>query len=193
MVQPADRAAWRTWLMASHDVSRGVWLATFRPSSGRARLDYESAVEEALCVGWIDSKTQVLDDERGIQWFSPRSRRSAWSGSNKARVARLEAAGLMLPAGLAAIEEAKRLGTWTMLDDVEQLVVPPDLASAFDAHPPARDNWDAFSRSSRRAILAWIVDAVRPETRAKRIDETARLAARNEKAGQPKPKEQAST
>jgi uncharacterized protein YdeI (YjbR/CyaY-like superfamily) len=188
MVQPADRAAWRAWLIANQATSKGVWLVTFRPSSGRQTLGYEAAVEEALCVGWIDSKGSRLDDERNLQWFSPRSPRSGWSGSNKARVARLSAAGLMLPAGLATVEEAKRRGTWTMLDEVEALVVPPDLAAAFDAHPPARANWEAFSPSTRRQILGWIVQAKRPETRAARIAEIATLAARNEKANQPRPR-----
>jgi uncharacterized protein YdeI (YjbR/CyaY-like superfamily) len=88
----------------------------------------------------------------------------------------------MAPAGLAAIAEAKRLGTWTQLDDVEDLIVPDDLAAAFDAAPPARENWDRSSRSARRAALVWIVQAQRPETRALRVAETARLAHLNEKA-----------
>jgi uncharacterized protein YdeI (YjbR/CyaY-like superfamily) len=188
MVQPLDRAAWRHWLIAHHATSRGVWLVTYRASSGRPMLDYEAAVEEALCVGWIDSKGNRLDDERNIQWFSPRSPRSGWASTNKVRIARLTEAGLMLPAGLAAVEEAKRRGTWSMLDDVEALVVPPDLAAALDERPPARANWDAFSRSSRRAILGWIVAARRPETRAARVAQTAVRAARNEKANEPPPK-----
>jgi uncharacterized protein YdeI (YjbR/CyaY-like superfamily) len=97
-------------------------------------------------------------------------------------VARLTAAGLMLPAGLAVVELAKRSGTWTMLDDVEALVVPDDLAAALDARPPAREHWDAFAPSARRMLLGWIVAAKRPETRVRRIDEIATRAARNEKA-----------
>ena len=188
MVGPLDRDGWRAWLIANHATSKGVWLVGFRPSTGRASVAYEAAVEEALCVGWIDSKGTRLDDERNLQWYSPRSPRSGWSGSNKVRVARLSQAGLMLPAGLAAVEEAKRRGTWSMLDDVEALVVPPDLAAALDERPPARANWDAFSRSSRRAILGWIVAARRPETRAARVAQTAVRAARNEKANEPSPK-----
>ena len=185
MVQPDDRAAWRAWLVANHAASTGVWLATFRPSVGRQTVDYDAAVEEGLCVGWIDSKAKRLDDERTLLWFSPRSPRSGWSGSNKARVARLDAARLMLPAGRAAVEEAKRRGTWTMLDDVEALLVPPDLAAALDARPPARANWDGFSPSDRRALLAWIVQAKRPETRRARVAETAARAVRN-KAHEPR-------
>ena len=100
--------------------------------------------------------------------------------TNKARVERLIVAGLMLPAGLAGIEEAKRNGSWTRLDDVENLIVPDDLAAALATIPPARERWDAFSRSRRRALLDWISQAKRPETRARRIAEAAENAARED-------------
>jgi uncharacterized protein YdeI (YjbR/CyaY-like superfamily) len=181
-IQPADRAEWRAWLIEHHGTSRGVHLAGWRRASGRVPIDYVACTEEALCVGWIDSKASVLDEDRSLLWFSPRKPGSGWAGTNKERVARLTAAGLMLPAGLAAVEAAKRSGTWTMLDDVEALVVPDDLAAALDAHPPARGHWDAFAPSARRMLLGWIVAAKRPETRVRRIDEIATKAARNEKA-----------
>jgi uncharacterized protein YdeI (YjbR/CyaY-like superfamily) len=104
-------------------------------------------------------------------------------------VERLIAEGQMLPAGLAAIDEAKRNGTWTLLDDVERLIVPDDLAAALAANPPAREHWDAFSRSPRRAMLQWIAEAKRPETRAKRIAEAAEHAARNERPPQFRPRD----
>ena len=88
----------------------------------------------------------------------------------------------MAPAGLAAIERAKANGSWTLLDDVENLVVPEDLAAAFAANPPAAEHWAAFPRSARRVMLEWIVQARRPETRAARIAEIAAAAARNERA-----------
>ena len=124
-------------------------------------MSYEEAVEEALCVGWVDSTGRNLDDERSIQWFSPRRPRSAWARSNKERVARLTAAGLMLPAGLGVIEDAKRNGMWTLLDDVENLIVPDDLAAALAGEPNGRANWDAFPPSARRAMLQWVVEASR--------------------------------
>ncbi len=189
MVGPFDRAGWRTWLIENYATSGGVHLVSWRKAPGRTSVSYEEAVEEALCVGWIDSVGGRLDDERGLQWFSPRRSRSGWARSNKERIERLTAAGLMLPAGLAAIEEAKRNGTWTLLDDVENLVVPGDLAAAFDANPPARKHWDAFSRSPRRAILEWIAQAKRPETRARRVAEAAEHAARNERPPQFRPRD----
>ena len=190
MVGPFDRARWRAWLIANHATSDGVHLVSWRKGTGRTSVPYEEAVEEALCVGWIDSVGGRLDDERGLQWFSPRRSRSGWARSNKERVERLIAAGQMLPAGLAAIEEAKRNGTWTLLDDVENLVVPDDLAAALAAQPQAREQWDAFSRSPRRAILEWITQAKRPETRARRIAEAAEHAARGERPPQFRPRDE---
>ena len=180
MAGPFDRAGWRAWLIANHATSSGVHLVTWRRGSGQASVGYEEAVEEALCVGWIDSVAGRLDERRSLQWFSPRRPTSGWARSNKARVERLIAAGLMLPAGLEAIDEAKRNGSWTRLDDVENLVVPDDLGAALDADPPARQRWDAFSRSRRRAILDWISQAKRPRTRARRVAEAAETAARDE-------------
>jgi uncharacterized protein YdeI (YjbR/CyaY-like superfamily) len=90
----------------------------------------------------------------------------------------------MAPAGLAKVEAAQRDGSWNSLDAVEALDVPPDLAAALAANPPAADYFAAFPRSAKRAILAWIVQAKRPETRARRIQETARLAAANIRANQ---------
>ena len=188
-VGPFDRAAWRAWLIANQATSRGVYLAAWKRTTGRASVPYVEAVEEALCVGWIDSIQRQLDDERMIQWYGPRQRDSGWARTNKERVERLLAAGLMLPAGIDAVEEAKRRGTWTMLDEVEALVVPDDLAAALDARPRARANFDAFPPSARRALLVWVLQAKRPETRAKRLDEIAEKAARNERANEWRPKE----
>jgi uncharacterized protein YdeI (YjbR/CyaY-like superfamily) len=133
----------------------------------------------------VDSTGRNLDEERSIQWFAPRRSRSAWARSNKERVERLMAAELMLPAGLAAIDDAKRNGMWTLLDDVENLVVPDDLAAALAARPPGRENWEAFPRSARRAMLEWVVQARRPETRADRIERIAERALRGERAYPP--------
>jgi uncharacterized protein YdeI (YjbR/CyaY-like superfamily) len=189
MVGPFDRAGWRAWLVANHATSSGVHLVSWRKGAGHTSVSYEDAVEEALCVGWIDAVAGRLDEQRSLQWFAPRRSRSGWARSNKERVERLIAAGHMLPAGLAAIEEAKRNGTWTMLDDVENLVVPADLAAALDADPVARKHWDAFSRSPRRAILEWIAQAKRPETRARRIADTAGYAALGERPPQFRPRD----
>jgi uncharacterized protein YdeI (YjbR/CyaY-like superfamily) len=187
-VHAETRSQWREWLVENHEKSTGAWLVSWRSSTGRPSVGYEESVEEALCVGWVDSKGGKIDEERSKLWFAPRNPRSAWARTNKERVARLEAAGLMLPAGLRAVEIAKANGTWTRLDDVENLVVPRDLEAAFAAHPGAREHWDGFPRSARRAILEWIVQARTEPTRAKRIAETAEKAAVGRRANEWRPK-----
>lgn len=111
-VELDDRADWRAWLEANHDSRTAIWLVTWKKSAGRPRVDYDAAVEEALCFGWVDSKSRSVDDERTSLYFTPRKPRSSWSESNVARVAKLEAAGLMREPGRRVIEEAKALGRW---------------------------------------------------------------------------------
>jgi len=176
---PVESAAqWRTWLAQHHaDPEPGVWVVLWRPTSGRPSVPYEQLIEEGIAYGWVDSQSTSLDAERSMLWFTRRRAGSPWSGTNKERAARLEAAGRMAAPGLAAIEAAQADGSWTVLDDVENLVVPDDLAAALDAHPGAHAHWDAFRPAARRAILRWLLDAKRPTTRDARIEETARLAA----------------
>lgn len=186
-VHPLSRKAWREWLRRQHARSTGVWLIAYKQGTGKPRFSYDEAVEEALCFGWIDSKPRKLDDERSMLWFSPRKPRTGWSKLNQQRVERLLAAGLMQPAGLAKIEAARADGSWNKLNEVEALVIPPDLVAALDRLPPARQYFEAFPKSVRRGILEWILNAKRSETRAKRIEETATLAAKNERANQWRP------
>ena len=181
-VHADDRATWRAWLEAHHATARGAWLVTWRPSSGRRGLDYESAIEEALCFGWVDSTGGHLDDERGKLYFSPRKPRSVWAASNKARVERLILDGRMAPAGLSAIERAKANGSWDVLDAVARLEVPADLAAALAARPPAAARFGSFPPSTRKMLLGWIAVARRSETRARRIALVADAAARGEVA-----------
>lgn len=183
-VHPLSRAEWRAWLERHHARDEGVWLVTFKKATGEPRVEYGEAVEEALCFGWVDSKPNKLDERRSLLWFAPRRAGSGWSRPNKERVARLMAEGTMTPAGLAVADAAKADGSWSALDAVEALEVPDDLAAALAANGDAATHFDAFPRSARRGILEWISVAKRPETRAKRVEETARLAARNERANQ---------
>ncbi|MFB2584837.1 YdeI/OmpD-associated family protein [Herbiconiux liukaitaii] len=182
------RAEWREWLVENHRTEPSVWLVSWKKATGRPAVSYDDAVSEALAVGWVDSKPQKLDDERTMLYFTPRKPTSAWSRPNKLRVEALRRDGLMLPAGEEAISAAVANGAWSLLDEVEDLIVPADLADAFDAFPHARSNWEAFPRSARRGILEWIVQAKRPETRERRVQETARLAEVNERAAQWRPR-----
>lgn len=183
-VHAETRSAWRAWLEANHAAVPGVWLVSWRRGHG-PRVEYEEAVEEALCFGWIDSQGGNLDERRSRQYFAPRKAGSGWAATNKARVEKLIASGLMAPAGLAAIERAKANGSWTLLDAVEAGVIPDDLGAALDAAPPARANFEAFPKSAKRAMLEWTAQAKRPETRAARIRQIAERAAVNERAYPP--------
>ncbi|MFZ4657353.1 MAG: YdeI/OmpD-associated family protein [Caldilineaceae bacterium] len=183
-IHPLSRAEWRAWLAENHTRTAGVWLVSYKKATGKPRFDYEEAVEEALCFGWIDSKGNKLDEERSLLWFAPRKGGTGWSKPNKERVEKLIAAGQMTPAGLAKVEAAKADGTWTALDSIEALEIPPDLAAALGDHPPAADHFAAFPRSVKRGILEWISTAKTATTRTKRITETATLAAENKRANQ---------
>ena len=179
-----DRDTWRKWLFENHDKSQGIWLVAFKKETGKSSVRYDESVEEALCFGWIDSAKRKIDNTSSKQLFTPRKLKSNWSALNKIRVENLINNGLMLPAGLVKIEYAKQYGFWDALNEVSEAIVPDDLSAAFNENPPAQTHWDNFSKSSRKGILEWILNAKAPETRAKRILETATMAAQNVKANQ---------
>jgi len=181
-VEVTSREQWRAWLAANHEQPVSIWLVTYKKHTGDKYLSYDAVVEEALCFGWIDSLPRRLDGDRTMLLLSPRRAKSPWSKLNKERVARMEAAGLMTAAGWAKVERAKADGAWVFLDDVEALVIPEDLAAALAAKERAKDYFEAFSPSSKRGILQWIKSAKRSETRQKRIEKTAAMAAENKKA-----------
>ena len=175
------RDVWRGWLEANHALARGVWLICWKQATGKPRVAYDEIVEEALCFGWIDSRPGALDAERAMLLVTPRKQGSPWSKLNKERVSRLTAEGRMAPAGLAAVEVAKRDGSWTAYDAIEALVVPDDLAVALDEHPRAREGFDAFSTTDKKQLLWWVVSARRAPTRSDRIARVVEgaLARRN--------------
>jgi len=179
-----SREQWRAWLDEHHATEPGVWVTTYKRRSGRPQVSIGDIVEEALAYGWVDSRPRSVDDQRSQRLVTPRKPTSKWSKVNKQRVKGLIASGAMTPAGLAAVELAKRTGTWTALDEVEELREPTELRAALDAAPSARRHWDAFPRSTKRAILEWIASAKTSATREKRIAETATQAAQNIRANQ---------
>ena len=173
-----SRAEWRRWLSTHHTQAEGVWLVTYKKAADPKRyLSYDAIVEEAICFGWVDSLPRTVDAKRSMRLVAPRRPRSAWSAVNKARAEKLAAAGKLAPAGRAAVERAKTDGSWFKLDQVEAMVTPPDLIAALARHDSATELFAAFPRSSKRIILEWIANAKTDATRAKRIEETARLAA----------------
>jgi uncharacterized protein YdeI (YjbR/CyaY-like superfamily) len=179
LIHPATRAEWRSWLAANHETSRGVLVAQWRAHTGRQQVTYDDLVEEALCFGWIDSTYRVVDDERSSIQMTPRRPDGPWARSNKDRVERLVAAGLMAEAGQRIIDTAKANGAWTVLDDVDALVVPDDLAAALAVRPGARERWDAFPPSVRKQALYSLKTAKRAETRQRRVDTIAEKSEQN--------------
>ncbi len=177
-----SRRQWRAWLAANHDMERGVWLGSWKTATGRPACPYPEVVEEAICFGWIDSTVNTLDDDRGLQLFTPRKAKSTWTRLNRQRVADLEAAGLMTDAGRRAVEIAKGNGWWTILDPVEDLIEPDALAAALDANQAARAAWDGFPPSARKAMLWWVISAVKDDTRARRVEAIVAKAAEGQRA-----------
>lgn len=164
-----NRQEWRAWLEQHHATAPGIWLVYYKKETGKPRVEYNDAVEEALCFGWIDSTQLPIDADRFMGLFTPRKPKSNWSKSNKERVAKLIAQKLMTPAGLAKIEAAKQNGSWTALDAIESLTMPAELLKALRARKGALANFQKFSPSIQKQCLYWLNAAKRDETRAKRI------------------------
>jgi uncharacterized protein YdeI (YjbR/CyaY-like superfamily) len=173
---------WRKWLEKNHEKEKAVWIIFYKKDSGTPSVSYVEAVEQALCFGWIDSKANKRDEESYYQYFAKRNPKGKWASTNKARVEKLIAQGLMTPAGMEMIDLAKKTGTWDALNDVEAVIIPDDFMKALKKNKKALAHWEAFPISSKKIILFWISDAKRPETRQKRIEESVRLAAENIKA-----------
>lgn len=170
VLRPASRAQWRAWLECHHADVDAAWVEYPKVRSGQpASLRYVDLVEEALCFGWIDGRARPVDATHTSVRMSRRRPGGTWAASNKERVERLAAAGLMAPAGLAAVERARADGSWNALDAVDNLVLPEDLATALAPHPGARERFEALSPSARRAIIWAVISAKRPETRAGRV------------------------
>jgi uncharacterized protein YdeI (YjbR/CyaY-like superfamily) len=179
-----SKVAFRNWLIDNHDIESNLWLIIYKKDSGTPSITYDQAVDEALCFGWVDSSINKRDDESFFQYFAKRNPKSNWSRVNKLKVEKLISEGLMTASGIKMIDLAKQTGTWTALDDVENLINPPDLQEALDQNPLAKEYFDLFPRSVKRGILEWLMNAKQAETRLKRITEIVNKAERNERANQ---------
>ena len=177
----ADATALRTWLSAHSATSPGVWLALSRKGGTRTSLTWQQAVDEALCVGWIDGQTRSGNAEISFIRFTRRSARSRWSKRNVENVARLEAAGLMQPAGIAAVEAAKADGRWaTAYAPSSESELPTDLAEAIAAVPAAQAMWDVLTKTNRYSLIHRLGAVKRPETRQRKVAEYVAMLARGE-------------
>jgi uncharacterized protein YdeI (YjbR/CyaY-like superfamily) len=171
-----DRATWRAWLEANHASAAQIWLVFLKKHVGEPCVTLGEAVEEALCFGWIDGHLRRIDDRSHALRFTPRKPASQWSASNKERVARLTHDGRMAPAGLAAVAVAKARGTWDELSSLAADTTPPDLEAALALVPAAQRRFREWPPSHRRAYIVHVLQAKRPDTRARRIDFVVRRA-----------------
>lgn len=178
-LEVASRSEWRRWLRRHHASESGIWLVFRKGPAGADGIDYEAAVEEALCYGWIDSLVKRLDDERYARKFTPRNPDSRWSTANRRRYADLEARGL-----LAAPGRAKRPTDRDGDAPRPSLAsLPADFERRLRASPRAWRFFRDLAPSYRRAYVAWIGAARRPETRERRIRESLELLAAGRKLG----------
>ena len=181
---PENNSEWRKWLDDNHRDKEAVWVVFYTKSSGKPSMTWSEAVDEALCFGWIDSKVISMGEGKLHQFFSKRKAKSTWSKINKEKIERLINDGLMTKAGHDSIERAKENGSWTILDEVEELVVPKDFEDALGQYEGATDYFLGLSKSVKKMMLYWLVSAKRPETRQKRIDELVEHASRKTKPKQ---------
>lgn len=184
---PATRKAWRNWLEKNHASSPGIWMIYYKKITGKRKLPYHEAIEEALCFGWIDSAPRKLDQHRAMVKFTPRKPKSAWSKINKERVDRLINQRLMATAGLLKINQAKKDGSWHKLSNADTHIdnnsLPPELKKAFLKNKKALENFKAFPPGYRKRFFFWIDSAKKPATKMARIRQTLLMAAANKKPG----------
>lgn len=173
---------WATWLAENHKDEPGIWLRLAKKASGISSVSYEQAVESALCYGWIDGQKKTYDNDTWIQKFTPRGPRSIWSKINRDKVAALIQNGRMQPAGMAAIERAKKNGQWdAAYDSARNMTVPDDFQDALDKNKRAGEFFAGLNATNRYAILFRIQTAKKAETRARRIEQFIAMLERNEK------------
>ncbi len=181
---PKNKAEWRNWLEINHKTKQSVWIVFYKKAYKKPTLTWSESVDEALCFGWIDSKKIAIDHEKSYQFFSKRKAKGTWSKINKHKILILEAQDLMTPAGNAIIELAKQNGSWTILDEVDNLEMPDDFKAALESKTNAISFYSGLSNSIKKMMLYWLKSAKRPETREKRISEIVELADKGQKPRQ---------
>ena len=178
----ANKKKWTNWLAKQHDRSAGVWLKIAKKDSGIATVTYDEALESALCYGWIDGQKKGFDDQYWLQKFTPRGPKSIWSKINTEKVERLIKSGEMQPAGLKAIEAAKKDGRWdAAYASQKNISIPEDFQAALDRNKKAKAFFDTLKSAERYSFLFRIQTAKKAETRAKRIQQFVEMLERNEK------------
>ncbi|NOR16444.1 hypothetical protein GQ543_01870 [candidate division WOR-3 bacterium] len=178
-----NRDDWRAWLEKNHATKKEVWLVYYKKHTGKPRIPYDDAVEEALCYGWIDSTIKRLDNEKYAQKYTPRRAKSIWSRLNIERAKKMINQGKMTKTGLALFKEAgKKKGSKAKVIK-KNYAVPADLKRALTRNKKALENFNNFALSYKKIYVFWIIDAKKKETREKRIKRVVKWAAQNKKSG----------
>jgi len=178
------RREWRAWLRKNYMTEKAVWLIFYKKASGKPRLPYNDAVEEAICFGWIDGKLRRIDDKCHAIRFTPRRKGCIWSESNRKRAEKMAREHKMTKPGLERITEAKKGGQWAAAYAPRTVPrIPEGLKSALRTNTTASRNFGAFANSHKSAYVHWVLDAKKEETRARRIKEVVARAAANKRPG----------
>ena len=183
MLHVIDRDDWRKWLKRNHKTKKEVWLIYYKKHTGKPRIPYDDAVEEALCFGWIDSTVKRLDDEKYVQKYTPRRSRSIWSSTNIARAKKMLKHRKMTKAGLVLFKEAGTKKSARAQIVKKRLAMPTDLKKALARNKKATGNFSNFAPSHQKMYIWWIIDAKKIETRTRRIKRVVKMAAQNKKPG----------
>ncbi|NND43936.1 MAG: hypothetical protein HKN58_01335 [Xanthomonadales bacterium] len=184
-VYVSDRERWRAWLEKNHDREPdGVWLVYYKQHTGKPSIDYDDSVEEALCFGWVDSLIRKLDEDRYARKFTPRKPDSQWSESNRKRVEKLLAAGLMREPGMALVEYAKEQGNWqdAPREEISESI-SPEFKRALAGSDAARLFFEKLTEAQRRHYILWVNQAKMEATRRRRIKESIKLLEQGRKLG----------
>jgi uncharacterized protein YdeI (YjbR/CyaY-like superfamily) len=183
----ATQSAWSAWLEKNHKSPAGLWLRLAKKGSELRSVTYGEALEVALCYGWIDGQKRADNEDAWLQRFLPRSERSIWSKINREKAVMLIANGRMKPAGLQAIDAARKNGTWeAAYDSPKSASVPEDFQRALDASPKALEFFRLLDGANRYAVLFRIQTVKKAETRARKIREFVEMLERQEKIHGPR-------
>lgn len=178
-----ERRAWRAWLRANGEKEKEIWLIFYKKHTGKKRLAYDDAVEEAICFGWIDSIVRRLDEKRYAQKFTPRKRGSKWSDLNIRRAKKMIAAGCMTPAGSILIEPGTLRRRPAKPKAAAKEQVPAYFHVALEADPKARAFFAGLAPSCRKLYVSWVDSAQKEETRQRRLAEAIATLRAGRKLG----------
>ena len=179
-----SREEWSDWLKQNHRISNGLWLVFYKTITKKETMNYDDAVEEALCFGWIDSVIKKRNEEYYVRKFTPRKPNSKWSELNRRRVEKLIKDELMQAEGFKKVDEAKTSGMWDKPDRPEiSLDISEDFSEALKANPKAENFFHDLTPSYKKQFMGWINSAKRMETREKRIQESILILEQNKKLG----------